>query len=75
MSDEKRKQAIEGLNVVLRDLNHWEFSGEVARASVQSMRDRILDGLDLIYEQENIIKALMGDYGDACEVDEGCEGN
>ena len=74
MSEEERKQIIDGLNKALLELNHWEFKGDVARASVIEMRQNILQGLKLIYEQENVIKSLMGDYGDACDVD-GCGGD
>ena len=74
MGEDERKRIVDGLNKALLELNHWEFKGDVARASVIEMRESILQGLKLIYEQENIIKSLMGDYGDACDVD-GCGGD
>lgn len=74
MSEVQRKSIIEGLNGVFRELEHWAFVGDLDRAKVEDMRRRLLEGLKLIYEQENIIKALMGDYGDRCDVDERCEG-
>lgn len=73
MDEAERKKVIDGLNKMLLELNHWEFNGDVARASVVGMRESVLQGLKLIYEQENIIRSLMGEYGDACEVD-GCGG-
>ena len=74
MTEEERKRIVDGLNKTLLALNHWEFNGDVASASVIEMRESILQGLKLIYDQENIIKSLMGDYGDACDVD-GCGGD
>ena len=73
MSGEERKAAIDGLNGVAREMEHWAFRDELGMAKVEHLRDRVLDGLKLIDEQENIIKALMGDYGDVCDAD-GCGG-
>lgn len=73
MTEEEQKRIVDSLNKTLLELNHWEFKGDVARASVIGMKESILQGIKLIYEQENIIKSLMGDYGDACDVD-GCGG-
>lgn len=78
MNDEQRKEVIQGLNNTARDLEHLALKDTDARDrwSIEYMRDRVLDGLKLIYEQENIIKALMGDYGDSCDVkNQGCDGN
>lgn len=57
MNEEERKQIIDGLNKALLELNHWEFKGDVARASVIGMKESILQGLKLIYAQEKIIKS------------------
>ena len=72
MSEENRKAVIEGLNGVCRDLEHMSFRDDRDRAAIEGMRRLVLDGLKLIYEQENLIKALMGDFGDACDVDGEC---
>ena len=37
------------------------------------MRRRVLEGVKLLYEQENVIKAMLGEFGDSCDVD-GCGG-
>lgn len=73
MSEAERKQVIDELNKALRELNHIAFDDGRDRAMVESIRQRILNGLKLIYEQETIIKGFTGDYGDACDVDGVCE--
>lgn len=73
MNDEQRKQIIEGLNAVAREMEHWKFREDVDRLAVENMRARVLEGVRALYEDDNIIRALMGEYGDACTV-EGCEG-
>lgn len=72
MNDERIKQIVDALNVTIHELGHWAFVDGCNRAQVERMRDTVLDGVKLIYEQENIIKALMGDYGDACDLS-GCD--
>ena len=70
MNEEQRQAIIERLNGVVRDLNHWAFVAEAReRSAVEHMREDVLEGITLIYEQETIIKALMGDYGDACDIE------
>ena len=72
MNEEQRKAVIEGLDRTLRELRHWEFMDGRDRITVENMRENITQAVKLIYEQENIIKALMGDYGDSSDV-EGCD--
>lgn len=73
MNDEHVKAVIEGLNRVARDMEHWAFRDDADRVSVEDMRRRVLEGVKLLYEQENVIKALLGEYGDSCDVN-GCGG-
>ena len=73
MNEEHVKAVIEGLDRVARDMEHWKFREDMDRVAVEDMRRRVLDGVKLLYEQENVIKAMMGEYGDACDVD-GCGG-
>ena len=71
MNEEHVKAVIEGLNRVAREMEHWKFREDADRVSVEDMRRRVLDGVKLLYEQENVIKAMLGEFGDACDVD-GC---
>ena len=71
MGDEQRRDVIEGLNKVARELEHWAFDDRMERASVEVMKSRVLAGVKLLYDYENMVKALMGEYGDACDVEEG----
>lgn len=71
MNDEHVKAVIEGLNRVAREMEHWKFREDADRVSVEDMRRRVLDGVKLLYEQENVIKAMLGEFGDSCDVD-GC---
>ena len=71
MNEENRKAVVEGLNKVAREMEHWAFREDMDRIAVEWMRGRVLDGLKLIYEQENMIKAMLGEFGDACDVN-GC---
>ena len=73
MNDEHVKAVIEGLDRVAREMEHWKFREDMDRVAVEDMRRRVLDGVKLLYEQENVIKALLGEFGDACDVN-GCEG-
>lgn len=73
MDNEQRNKAIEVLNAVAREMEHWAFREDMDRAKVESMRERVLFGVKMLYEDDNIIRALMGEYGDECEVD-GCGG-
>ena len=66
MNENERNQVIYNLNQVANELRHMEFREDRDRAQMQDMREKILQALKLIYEQENIIKALMGDY-DSCD--------
>ena len=70
MNDEHVKAVIEGLDKVAREMEHWKFREDADRVSVEDMRRRVLDGVKLLYEQENVIKAMLGEFGDACDVDE-----
>lgn len=72
MNEEHVKAVIEGLDRVAREMEHWKFREDADRVSVEDMRRRVLDGVKLLYEQENVIKAMLGEFGDACDVD-GCE--
>ena len=71
MNDEHVKAVIEGLDSVARDMEHCKFREDVDRVAVEDMRRRVLEGVKLLYEQENVIKAMLGEFGDACDVD-GC---
>ena len=73
VNEEKRKSIIKGLDSVARELEHWAFLEQPQNKGMyEDLRAMVLDGVKLIYEQENIIKALLGEYGDACDVEEGC---
>ena len=70
----QQKSVIDGLNETARELEHWAFASEKReRKSVEQMREKVLEGIKLIYDQENVIRALMGEYGDSCDID-GCGG-
>lgn len=70
----QQKSVIDGLNETARELEHWAFASEKReRKSVEQMREMVLEGIKLIYDQENVIRALMGEYGDSCDID-GCGG-
>ena len=73
MNDENVKAVIEGLDRVARDMEHWAFREDMDRVAVEDMRRRVLEGVKLLYDQENVIKAMLGDFGDSCDVD-GCGG-
>lgn len=73
MNDEHVNAVIEGLNRVARDMEHWKFREDLDRVSVEDMRRRVLEGVKLLYEQDNMIRAMLGEYGNACDVD-GCGG-
>lgn len=75
MNEEHVKAVIDGLDRVAREMEHWKFREDADRVSVEDMRRRVLDGVKLLYEQENVIKAMMGEFGDSCDVDSGCGGN
>ena len=74
MNEEQRRAVIEGLDRVAREMEHWAFREVMDRAKVESMREGVLLGVKMLYEDDNIIRALMGEYGNACDVD-GCGGN
>ena len=71
MNDEHVKAVIEGLDRVAREMEHWKFREDADRVSVEDMRRLVLDGVQLRYEQDNMIRAMMGEFGDSCDVD-GC---
>lgn len=71
MNDEHVKAVIEGLDRVAREMEHWKFREDADRVSVEDMRRRVLAGVKLLYEQDNMIRAMMGEFGDSCDVD-GC---
>ncbi len=71
MNDENVKAVIEGLNGVARDMEHWAFREDVDRVAVDDMRRKVLAGVKLLYDQDNVIRAMLGEFGDACDVD-GC---
>ena len=73
MNDEHVKAVIEGLNRVARDMEHWKFREDMDRAAVEDMRQRVLDGVKLLYDQDNMIRAMLGEFGDSCDVN-GCGG-
>ena len=74
MDNEQRNKVIEALNVVACEMEHWKFREDMDRTKVESMRDGVLLGVKMLYEDDNIIRALIGEYGNECEVD-GCGGN
>lgn len=71
MNDEHVKAVIEGLDRVARDMEHWKFREDADRVAVEDMRQRVLDGVKLLYTFDNAIRAMMGEFGDSCDVD-GC---
>ena len=71
MNDEHVKSVIEGLNRVARDMEHWAFREDMDRVAVEDMRRRVLEGVKLLYTFDNAIRAMMGEFGDSCDVD-GC---
>ena len=71
MNEEHVKAVIEGLDRVARDMEHWKFREDMDRVAVEDMRRRVLDGVKLLYTFDNAIKAMMGEFGDSCDVD-GC---
>ena len=72
MGDEERQAIIKGLNDTARELEHWAFIEDARdRGAVEHMRERVLAGIKLIYDQENVIRAMLGEYGDSCDID-GC---
>ena len=74
MDNEQRNKAIEALNVVAREMEHWKFREDMDRAKVESMREGVLLGVKMLYEDDNIIRALMGEYGNACDMECECGG-
>ena len=68
MNDEHVKAVIDGLDKVAREMEHWKFREDVDRAAVEDMRRRVLDGVKLLYAQENVIKAMLGEFGDSCDI-------
>ncbi len=68
MNDEHVKSVIEGLDRVARDMEHWKFREDMDRAAVEDMRRNVLEGVKLLYEQDNMIRAMMGEFGDSCDV-------
>ncbi len=73
MNDEHVKAVIEGLNGVAREMEHWAFREDMDRVSVEDMRRKVLAGVKLLYDQDNVIRAMLGEFGDSCDVD-GCGG-
>lgn len=73
MNDTSFQAVVGALNETARLLEHWAFKDGKDRIEVEAMRNSVLKGVKLIYEQENIIKALLGEYGDSCDVDT-CKG-
>ena len=71
MNEEQVKAVIEGLDRVARDMEHWKFREDADRVAVEDMRQRVLDGVKLLYTFDNAIRAMMGEFGDSCDVD-GC---
>ena len=72
MNDEHVKAVIEGLDRVAREMEHWKFREDMDRAAVEDMRRLVLDGVKLLYDQDNMIRAMMGAFGDSCDIN-GCE--
>jgi len=73
MNDLSLQAVIGELNETARLMEHWAFRDDKDRIEVEAMRSSILKGVKLIYDQENVIKALLGEYGDSCDVDT-CKG-
>lgn len=69
MDNVQRNDAIKALNAVAREMEHWAFREDMDRIRVESMRERVLFGVKMLYEDDNIIRALMGEYGDECDID------
>lgn len=68
MNEEQRRAVIDGLNRVAREMEHWAFREGLDRVAVEDMRRRVLDGVKLLYDYENMVRALMGEYGDVCDI-------
>ena len=75
MNEEQVKAVIDGLDKVAREMEHWKFREDMDRVSVEKMRERVLAGVKLLYDYENMVRALMGEYGDACDVGNDCGGH
>lgn len=73
MNDASLQAVVGALNETARLLSHWEFKEGRDRIEVEAMRNNVLKAVKYIYDQDNIIKALMGEYGDSCDVDT-CKG-
>ena len=72
MNEERVKAVIEGLDRVAREMEHWKFREDVDRVAVEDMRRRVLEGVKLLYNYDNMVRALMGEFGDSCDIN-GCE--
>ena len=70
MNDEHVNAVIEGLDRVAREMEHWKFREDMDRVAVEDMRRRVLDGVKLLYAFDNAVRAMMGEFGDSCDVDE-----
>ena len=67
MNDMSLQAVVGALNETARLLSHWEFKEGRDRIEVEVMRNNVLKAVKYIYDQDNIIKALMGEYGDSCD--------
>lgn len=68
MNDEHVKAVIDGLNGVAREMEHWKFREGVDRAAVEDMRRRVLEGVKLLYAYDNAVRAMLGEFGDSCDI-------
>ena len=65
---------IKGLNDVVEYFKRLSFAADSEhKQQIEYLKNSIKDGIHLINEQEIIIEALMGEYGDSCGIN-GCGG-
>ena len=72
MKDTERAEITEGLKVAASVLELMAKDYPQKYTTLYVVRDRVLKGIELIEEQENTITALMGGYGDTCDIDKPC---
>lgn len=72
MKDAERQEIVDGMKTAADVLTLLAHNNDSVRGQLCVLRNSILRGIDLINEQENAITALMGGYGDSCDIDHGC---
>ena len=73
MKSDERSKIIAEMQQTAKLLAYYATANGGRDGGVYSeMRQTVLDGLKLIDEQENAITALMGGFGDSCNLDKPC---